>query len=255
MKGIPAAKKVAQVMDDFTKVSTDFWLYPYAVEQYPRLGQLVDHIVVTSAANEKKFVPQGPCSRIDMAVDAAFLGQPHAPSLGGRRPVLGYVGWISARTDVELVRLLAFRRPGYDIVLVGPEHESRLTNSGLLALSNVRWLGEVKNADIPSVLATFDVCLIPHLDSDYARSMSPLKLLQYLASGKPVVATDVSGLDIAHDLIRIESDPGRFIEAIDEQLTTDTVAASKQRIEFARTQTWESRADFLFREFGLGPLS
>ncbi|MCP9837610.1 glycosyltransferase [Cyanobium sp. N.Huapi 1H5] len=240
---VPAARRIVQIVDDFTLVDKNDWYYPFAVDQYPRLGSFADLIVVTSRANHDKFSPQAPCIRIDQAVDSSFLAAPTDFRMPGDRPVLGYVGTFWDRTDVELLRKLASERPGYRLLLVGPELNRRLSDSGLLDFDNVEWKGSVPNALVPAELRTMDLCLIPHLDTPFSRSMSPLKLFQYIAAGKPVVSTAVEGLELARDFVRVAADPDRFVAAVDEELATDSREKFRARLDFSAAQTWDSRVE------------
>ncbi len=240
---VPAAARIIQIVDDFTLVDKTDWYYPFAVDQYPRLGAMADLIAVTSKANEQKFSPQAPCVRIDQAVSSAFLAEASDFRPAGPQPVLGYVGTFWDRTDIDLLRRIALERPHCRLLLVGPELNRRLSDSGLLGLGNVEWLGSLPNDQVPMQLKRMNLCLIPHLDTPFSRSMSPLKLFQYIASGKPVVSSAVEGLELAGPLIRIEKDPDRFLQAIDEELASDGLEKFRARVAFAAAQTWESRVE------------
>jgi len=243
VRQVPAAARIIQIVDDFTLVDKTDWYYPFAVDQYPRIGAMADLIAVTSKANEEKFSPQAPCVRIDQAVSSAFLAEASEFRPAGPQPVLGYVGTFWDRTDIDLLRRIALERPHCRLLLVGPELNRRLSDSGLLGLGNVEWLGSLPNDQVPMQLKRMNLCLIPHLDTPFSRSMSPLKLFQYIASGKPVVSSAVEGLELAEDLIRIEKDPAAFLQAIDEELASDSPEKFRARVAFARAQTWESRVE------------
>jgi glycosyltransferase involved in cell wall biosynthesis len=243
VRQVPAAARIIQIVDDFTLVDPTDWYYPFAVDQYPRIGAMADLIAVTSKANEDKFSPQAPCVRIDQAVSSAFLAQASDFQPAGPQPVLGYVGTFWDRTDIDLLRRIGLERSHCRLLLVGPELNRRLSDSGLLGLANVEWLGSLPNDQVPMQLKRMNLCLIPHLDTPFSRSMSPLKLFQYIASGKPVVSSAVEGLELAGDLIRIEKDPACFLQAIDEELASDSPEKFRARVAFAAAQTWESRVE------------
>jgi glycosyltransferase involved in cell wall biosynthesis len=240
---VPACLRIVQIVDDFTLVDKSDWYYPFAVDQYPRLGSFADLIVVTSKANQDKFSPQVPCVRIDQAVDSSFFAAPADYRRPGDHPVLGYVGTFWDRTDVDLLKTLARERPGYRLLLVGPKLNRRLSDSGLLDFSNVEWKGSVPNALVPAELRRMDLCLIPHLDTPFSRSMSPLKLFQYIAAGKPVVSTAVEGLELSGAFVRIAADPEQFVAAVDEELAGDSPEKFRSRLAFAAAQTWENRVE------------
>ncbi|MBD2719132.1 glycosyltransferase [Synechococcus sp. FACHB-909] len=204
---------------------------------------MADLIAVISKVNEEKFSPQAPCVRIDQAVSSAFLAQASEFRPACPQPVLGYVGTFWDRQDIDLLRRIALERPHCRLLLVGPELNRRLSDSGLLGLGNVEWLGSLPNDQVPMQLKRMNLCLIPHLDTPFSRLMGPLKPFQYIASGKPVVSSAVEGLELAEDLIRIEKDPDRFLQAIDEELVSDSPEKFLARVAFARAQTWENRVE------------
>ncbi len=82
--------------------------------------------------------------------------------------------------------LAAQRRRGASFVLIGRESGADL--SALAALPNVHRLGEVPYASLPEHLAAFDVCTIPFRRTPLTEATNPVKLYEYLATGKPVVA-------------------------------------------------------------------
>lgn len=217
-------------------------------DQYDALSRSADCVVVSSAANHEAFSQLNRhCVLFENAVDPAFLRPPSEPPSRrtGARPRLGYVGWITERTDVELLTLLAHERPQYDIVLAGPDKVGSL--QPLLALPNVQWLGMVPQEQVADLIATFDVCLMPHRDTAYSRSMSPLKLYQYLGSGRPIVSTEVAGVDRWRGLISVVATPAAFVAAVDNALRHDSLQAASQRIEAASNETWDRRVGAMYR--------
>jgi glycosyltransferase involved in cell wall biosynthesis len=154
------------------------------------------------------------------------------------RPVVGYVGEVAAWLDTGLVHRLALRHPDWSIVLVGPataEARRALTDA------NIHLLGRRPYADIPRYLAGFDCCLIPFRASPLTAAVSPVKLYEYLAAGRPVVSTPIpSVLPFAREVL-VGADR-RFLEAVDEAVAgRDDVAAAEARRRRARANTWEDR--------------
>lgn len=247
---VPARLTVTQIVDDFTHFDPSHFLYPCARAQYAQVPLWSQFILTSSQANFEKFKSTGvPCGLFDPGVDAAFLAEPGVlpHTLRGDAPRLGYVGWILSRTDLDLLAHLAARRPEWRFVLAGPEFPPGiLASTGLREAANVEVLGAIAYQDVPRFLQTLDVCLIPHRDDAFSRSMSPLKLLQYLASGRPVVATAVASLECAGRHIAVARDYAEFERMVVEALEGDTVARSEARIEAARGQTWDLRARILF---------
>ena len=154
------------------------------------------------------------------------------------RPVIGYVGEVAPWLDTGLVRRLALRHPDWSIVLVGP---ATMEARGALPDPNVHVLGRRPYADLPRYLAGFDCCLIPFRASPLTAAVSPVKLYEYLAAGKPVVSTPLpSVLPFAREVL-VGADR-RFLEAVDEAVANrhDAVAAEARR-RCARAETWDHR--------------
>lgn len=246
---IPHAMAITQVVDNFLHMGKTFWLYDYAKEQYPKLATFSDLIITSSRQNQKLFSGgKILCRLYENAVDPIFLGQATNPRRlsSAEPPKLGYVGWITERTDLDLLAHVARCRPEWSLILAGPQSGCNIDKSTLSTLPNVEIRAPIAYPDVPEFIASLDVCLIPHRDTAYSRSMSPLKLYQYLASGKPIVSTSVAGVEKFADCIFIAKDPNDFINCIDKALKEDTFEASSARIESARKETWDIRIKEMF---------
>lgn len=155
------------------------------------------------------------------------------------RPLVGFVGTIAPRFDVELVADVARHRPDWDIELVGPV--SPLTDvAGLRALPNVRLIGEVPYESVPERIASYDVCLLPLREIDFAYYSSPIQVYDYLAAGRPVVSTPIAQFERIQHLVRTASGATEFVDAIAVALTDgpETIAA---RRTFAEANSWDAR--------------
>jgi glycosyltransferase involved in cell wall biosynthesis len=103
------------------------------------------------------------------------------------RPVAGYVGVIDERLDLDLIRGLAGELPDWDIVLVGPT--AKIAPDEVPSAPNIYAPGGQTYAQLPEVMALFDVALMPFALNEATRSISPTKTLEYLAAGLPVIST------------------------------------------------------------------
>jgi teichuronic acid biosynthesis glycosyltransferase TuaH len=169
-------------------------------------------------------------------------------------PVAGFVGQLSDRIDVSLLEAVV--ESGISLLLVGPGVDaSRLDR--LLARPGVQWVGQKQFEDLPSYLRVVDVGLTPYADTEFNRGSFPLKTLEYLAAGRPVVATDlpaVRALDT--DLVATASSPSTFAAAARAALEdARTVEAMDARRAVARRNSWDIRAADFARVLGLGATS
>ena len=109
------------------------------------------------------------------------------------RPLFGYAGWVSPRLDLELLRDLAERRTG-TVVVAGVR--SGLSAERLRAALGPRvvLLGPQSREELPALMRSFDVALVPYRENEFNRCSNPVKFYEYLASGRPTVTTDIPTL-------------------------------------------------------------
>jgi glycosyltransferase involved in cell wall biosynthesis len=103
------------------------------------------------------------------------------------RPRFGFFGVIDQRFDPVSVSLLADAHPDWQVVLVGP-----VANIDLRTLPrrpNIHYMGERPYAELPQFVSGWDVCLLPFAVNAATRFVSPAKVLEYMAAGKPIVTT------------------------------------------------------------------
>ena len=114
-----------------------------------------------------------------------------ADLVAGGRPIIGYYGALAHWFDYELLAHAARVRRDCEFLLMGPDFDGTLTAQPLMRLPNVRWLGEKKYEELPAYIRHFAVATIPFLITGMTKSVSPVKLFEYMAAGKPIVTTDM----------------------------------------------------------------
>ncbi|MBS7534933.1 glycosyltransferase [Ancylobacter sonchi] len=157
-------------------------------------------------------------------------------------PVLGYVGNLRARIDVDLLEDMARRRPDWQIVLIGSAH-GKPEALRLRGLPNVHFLGVRPYEEALDYMRMFDVAIMPHLDNALSRSMNPLKLYVYLSVGLPVVATPVANIGDVADRIALAADADGFIAAIEQVLASPP----PKPMPLPRRLTWDQRVSAILR--------
>ncbi|MDD1745270.1 MAG: glycosyltransferase [Candidatus Methanoperedens sp.] len=127
-------------------------------------------------------------------------------------PRVGYTGVIKKQLDWPLLLELAEARPEWSFVFVGPNAPHQEIVSYIEKLSrkkNVHFLGEKPAEYLPAYTRHFDVCIMPYRRNDYTKYIYPLKLHEYLASGKPVIGTPIPALEDFRSVVDIaDSVPG-----------------------------------------------
>ncbi|MGI9205099.1 MAG: glycosyltransferase [Woeseiaceae bacterium] len=161
-----------------------------------------------------------------------------------RSPIIGYTGLISARLNLDLLREAATARNDWNFVFVGIVNEdgSHDEFQALRALRNVYFLGRKSVANTPRYVCQFDVCMIPYTINLRAENASPLKLYEYAAASKPVVATDFSAARDFEGNISIVDNAASFIAACETCLDTASMAAGiAANRRYAENNTWDHR--------------
>jgi UDP-galactopyranose mutase len=151
------------------------------------------------------------------------------------RPRVGYLGPIDERLDLDLVAALADLRPDLQLVMLGPVvvGPARLPHR-----DNLHWLGRRAYDELPAYLAGWDVALLPLARNASTRATRPTRMPEYLAAGRPVVATpvpDVVGPYRPLDLVHVADTAPAMARAIDDAMHDDAAA------RLARADRWLAR--------------
>lgn len=161
-------------------------------------------------------------------------------------PIIGYIGAISSlRIDETVIKEIALSRPHFHIVLVGPE-DPYFVKSDLHSYPNIHFLGKKPIAELPSYSNFFDVCINPQLINSITIGNYPLKVDEYLAMGKPVVATRTDALNIFEGNVYIADTPADYPLLLDKALAEDSDQLRQKRITLAHTHTWENSVEKIY---------
>jgi UDP-galactopyranose mutase len=156
------------------------------------------------------------------------------------RPRLGFFGVIDERFDTDLIRGMAERSPGWSFVMLGPV--VKIDRAQLPALPNIHYLGPKAYADLPDYIASWDVALIPFARNASTRFISPTKVLEYMAAGKPIVSTSIADVVTPYGerwLVRIADRPAVAIEAARDAMTEDARARLQRFDEVLAQTSWD----------------
>lgn len=160
-----------------------------------------------------------------------------------KRPIIGYYGAIAEWFDIKILEDLVTSFRDASIVLIG-----RVNNKGVMKLSkkykNIYLLGEKSYEELPSYLQEFDVATIPFKLTDLIKATNPVKVYEYLAAGKPVVATDIPELEAFADVVYIAKTRRGFLNKVKKALKEKDNNV-KKRQGIARENTWEKRGETL----------
>ena len=142
-----------------------------------------------------------------------------------------------------MLEQLAERRPDWNIVMVGRREKSTALPA---ERDNLKWLGAKPFKALPAYLANVDVGLVPLLNSAYNRASAPLKVLEYLAAGLPVVSsvnpvTEKWQRDYP-DVVWLVGSGGDWGSACEKALEAGNRRSRTEIQEAVVNQTYENRA-------------
>lgn len=164
-----------------------------------------------------------------------------------KKPVIGYCGaLISSRLDIDLLIFLAENKSEWNFVFVGPEDDD-FKRAKLHSLKNVYFLGSKMAAQLPAYVHYFDVCLNPQIVNQMTIGNYPRKVDEYLAAGKPVVATATEAMKEFEGYAFLCNSRAEYITSIERALQEiDDKDKAAKRISLARSHTWENSIEGLY---------
>lgn len=212
-------------------------------------------VIFTTSEDLVKFFDRPRCWFMPNGISLTHVAS--APKLVGRdvadlpRPIIGYGGTLQEdRIDIDLVARLAQLNPTKSFVLVGPVWPGikKLVDKKLKSLPNVHLLGRKPYQEALSYYREFTVAIIPHLANEFNRHTNPLKLYDYLALGKPIVATKHTGLDQFKDVIHLAGTPEEFNTELLQALAETAPELAEQRKERAKAFSWDATVDAMLKK-------
>jgi len=172
------------------------------------------------------------------AADAGTEIAPAARDLP--HPVVGYFGSLHEWIDFELIEWLARERPSWSFLLVG--HEA-VEPGTLRQLHNVHLPGAQPYADLPNWAKAFDAAIIPYRLNRQVANANPLKLREYLATGKPVVSVRNPEIEKFANWVHIADNRASFLDALDSAVLDKSTEACARRMAAVADQTWDRRVE------------
>ncbi|MFZ4462325.1 MAG: glycosyltransferase [Bacteroidales bacterium] len=165
-----------------------------------------------------------------------------------KRPIIGYIGALfSLRLDIDVLVFLAKQRSDWQVVLVGPEDEA-FKNSELHHIPNVHFLGSKKMEELPSYLNYFDVALNPQKLNEVTIGNYPRKIDEYLAMGKPTVATLTKAMEVFAEHTYLAENKEQYLVMVEKALSENSLEKEVSREIFAKSHTWENNVQEIYNK-------
>lgn len=233
-------------------LAVDYWK-KHGLRLEPALMEKADLVTANSVYlarvaqkhNAKSYYVGQGCETEQFSADIQHREPEDIKQIG--RPRIGYIGALyGLRLDVKLLESIARQRPQWNLILVGPEDDA-FKNSSLHQMENVFFTGAKKPDELPAYLSYFDVALNPQVLNEVTIGNYPRKIDEYLAMGKPSVATKTEAMEIFDGYVYLAKDEADYLTMIEQALNEDDTALKQKRIAFAQSHTWENSVAEIYK--------
>ena len=155
-------------------------------------------------------------------------------------PIAGYMGEINS-LDINLLVFLAENNPDISFVFIGDIYSDMKL---VATLKNVYFLGTRKYKQLPAYLQCFDVCCLYYkTEATFNNYRNPKKLLEYLATGKPIVSVSILEVEHFREYVAIANAYPQYSAMLRQAIYNDSATDREKRISYAKHQTWEEVAE------------
>ncbi len=243
MGRLPVRRWVYYCVDDFGQ-----WpgLDQAAMQRLERAVLSRAHVVLAAGENlRQRLARMGRAAHLlTHGVDLDFWGTAPTvtppPGLEGlERPLVVFWGLIDRRMDVAFVRRLAADLPCGTVVLAGPENDP---DPALRCIPRVAHLGTIPFEQLPGLAREAAVLVMPYANLPVTRALQPLKLKEYLATGRPVVARDLPANREWADSLDLADTPESFSRAVLARLAGGIPPAQQAARSRLKREGWAAKA-------------
>jgi len=241
-----ASKMVCDWSDDFRAPG-----FGMAVKHLEQLTAAADHLVCVNETVAKAFshpskivMGNGTDAKQFSNWDPHFQMPPFLPKPSSQH-YIGFVGGLDrTRLDTCLLEHLfgTFDRCKFLFVGYCDHPEMR---RWLERFPNALFVPEVPYPELTHIIHSFDVAIVPHLDNVYTRGNDLLKVFDYLACGRAIVSTDVSGVDKFAPFVTVTRSKFDFAKAVEDILAGQHIINREEARKLALSHSWPVKASTL----------
>lgn len=208
------------------------------------LVRRADTLIAVSETLRDRLAGMGRASHLlTHGVDVEFWRQPPSgvtiPQLAQlERPLVVFWGVVDRRMDVAFVRRLDAEMTCGTLVFAGPESDP---DPALGQCRRLVRLGSLPFEQLPALAHEAAVLIMPYADLPVTRAMQPLKLKEYLATGKPVVVRALPATREWADCLDVADTAEAFAQTIRERLTKGLpVSQQAERVRLT-DESWSEK--------------
>jgi len=200
-------------------------------------------LIITASEKLAERFPQQRTRTLTHGVDYDLFSQRAYPAKDlpyNGQPTAGFYGSLSAWLDTELLSKVIASMPHWNFVFIGKEEADM---SMLKTFKNTYFLGPRQHKQLPSYSQHWQASLLPFRDNAQIRACNPLKLVEYLAGGRPVVSTSFPALMPYRHLVQSTKCAEDFVEALEISLNLDTLESFPTALRSTvSNNTWQEKS-------------
>ncbi len=170
-------------------------------------------------------------------------GEEHALLRNIPKPRVGYFGLFDDRSDKDLIEAVAKKMPDISFIITG---NIETDVSSLKGRENIFLTGSIPYKELPAMAKGWDVCMLPYKLNKLTDAIQPLKIKEYLATGKPVISTPIREALKLKDYVALAERVDNWQTEIRRLLNGISLEMQKDREVYLKAESWEGKADKFF---------
>jgi glycosyltransferase involved in cell wall biosynthesis len=198
------------------------------------------------ALNENTYhVPQG--VDVDRFLCAGVNRTPPDELRWLKRPIFGYHGAWHQAFDPDLVAAILDNVKDSTFAFVGPTDGRE--KAWKQRYPQAVFLGPRDHVRLGRYVNGFDVCLVPYRIDAHTRGVFPTKFFEYVATGLPIVSTDLPDLREYTEWVDLAGNREAFVEAAKAAVDRERRPVEEVRA-FVEQHTWDRRVERMLERLG-----
>lgn len=163
-----------------------------------------------------------------------------------QKPIIGYLGVIDERIDLDLLQKTAKLKPEMAFVMIGPL--AKIGEDDLPREKNIHYLGMKDYKLLPNYLQAIDIAMMPFALNDATKYISPTKTLEYMAAGKPIISTAIKDVERDYNhCISIVDTAEEFAHAIEQLWRVDQGNIEQAYEKILERTSWDVTASKMLK--------
>lgn len=190
------------------------------MQQYGREGTLLTH-------------------GVDLDLFSKAISAEHGKLDAIPSPRVGYFGLFDGRNDKKLIKNLARQMPDVSFVITGSIDTDI---SELKAENNIFFTGSIPYNELPQMAKGYDLCMLPYKVNELTNAIQPLKIKEYLATGKPVISSPIAESLKLQKFVEIAGSVEDWENVIRSKFSSLSLTECKERDEFLKNESWQVKS-------------